>query len=308
MNITWNNCPRDKWELFHHQSGASLQQSWVYGEALRTLGVRIDRAAIWDGDQLLAIAQFMTRRILGYISLSSCTRGPVWQASLPASQRRLAWQQVRRSLPTRALRATVYSPDRPADEAVAEETAGRWRVMTGYSTVMLDLRQELPALRAGLDGKWRNRLVKAENDASLTARVEASLPECRRLLQRETQQRAEKRFLGLPTDFIEAYIAAGTRRESTFAVSYAQTGKQTVAAMLFLVHGSTATYHLGWADETGRKANAHNLLLWRGMEHLRKIGVERLDLGGVNTQALPGISRFKLGTGGQVLTLAGTYF
>jgi carbamoyltransferase len=33
-----------------------------------------------------------------------------------------------------------------------------------------------------------------------------------------------------------------------------------------------------------------------------------LDLGGVNTRDLPGISRFKLGTGGQAITLAGTYF
>ena len=44
-----------------------------------------------------------------------------------------------------------------------------------------------------------------------------------------------------------------------------------------------------------------------GVEKL-KLGIERLDLGGVNTRALPGISRFKLGAGGQPLTLAGTYF
>lgn len=245
---------------------------------------------------------------MGYLSLASCDRGPVWHEDLQPPQRRQAWRLVRRGIPTRALRVTLSSPDEAAGEALAQETAGRWRVMTGYSTVMLDLRQELPQLRAGLDGKWRNRLVKAEGDASLSARVEASLPECRRLLQRETRQRAEKRFLGLPTDFVEAYIAASRSREAAFAVSYAQSRKQTVAAMLFLVHGSTATYHVGWADDAGRKANAHNLLLWRAIEYLRKLGVQRLDLGGVNTHALPGISRFKLGAGGQVLTLAGTYF
>jgi lipid II:glycine glycyltransferase (peptidoglycan interpeptide bridge formation enzyme) len=65
---------------------------------------------------------------------------------------------------------------------------------------------------------------------------------------------------------------------------------------------------VGWADEAGRKSNAHNLLLWRGIDYLKKAGIERLDLGGVNTRDLPGISRFKLGSGGRVLTLAGTYF
>jgi len=41
---------------------------------------------------------------------------------------------------------------------------------------------------------------------------------------------------------------------------------------------------------------------------LPECGIEGLDLGGVNTRDLAGISRFKLGAGGQVLTLPGTYF
>jgi len=203
---------------------------------------------------------------------------------------------------------TLVSPDRPLDDAMALETTGLWRVMTGYSTILLDLRRPLEDLRAGLDGKWRNRLAKAEADAAFSVRVEPSLPECQRLLERESQQRAEKKFLGLPTDFVTRYIDAAPSREAGFAVSYAQDRKETVAAMLFLVHGSSATYHVGWASEAGRKANAHNVLLWRGIEHLRRIGVQTLDLGGVNSRDLPGITRFKLGTGGQVATLAGTYF
>jgi lipid II:glycine glycyltransferase (peptidoglycan interpeptide bridge formation enzyme) len=65
---------------------------------------------------------------------------------------------------------------------------------------------------------------------------------------------------------------------------------------------------MGWADEEGRQLNAHNALLWQAMAYLQELGVEQLDLGGVNTHDLPGISRFKLGTGGQAITLAGTYF
>ena len=88
----------------------------------------------------------------------------------------------------------------------------------------------------------------------------------------------------------------------------ARLGKETVAAMLFLIHGSRATYHMGWSNEEGRKLNTHNLLLWRAVEHFHGLRFAHLDLGGVNTHDLPGISRFKLGTGGQVLTLTGTYF
>jgi lipid II:glycine glycyltransferase (peptidoglycan interpeptide bridge formation enzyme) len=91
-------------------------------------------------------------------------------------------------------------------------------------------------------------------------------------------------------------------------VAYAELGKNSVAGMLFLIHGRVASYHMGWADNEGRQLNAHNALLWQAMAYLQGEGMEVLDLGGVNTHDLPGISRFKLGTGGRAITLAGTYF
>jgi lipid II:glycine glycyltransferase (peptidoglycan interpeptide bridge formation enzyme) len=91
-------------------------------------------------------------------------------------------------------------------------------------------------------------------------------------------------------------------------VAYAELGKNTVGGMLFLIHGRVASYHMGWADDEGRQLNAHNALLWQAMAYLQGQGIEVLDLGGVNTHDLPGISRFKLGTGGRAITLAGTYF
>ena len=318
MNVDWDSLDRANWEGFHRQHGSSLQQAWAYGQALQTLNVRIHRAAIRvprdgpgpggePGGVIMGLAQFMVRRIAGYISLASCTRGPIWHPDLAPEARAQALTMLRKSLPVPRLRVALFSPDAPPSPEVEAETRGLWRVMTGYSTVMLDLTQPLEALRAGLDGKWRNRLAKTEADPSFTARVEPNLPEAKRLLERETEQRTQRRFQGLPTDFVRAYIDAAPSREQGFAVSYAQSRKETQAALLFLIHGDTATYHIGWSNEAGRKANAHNLLMWRGIEYLRHIGVKRLDLGGVNTHALPGITRFKLGTGGQVLTLAGSY-
>ena len=50
-----------------------------------------------------------------------------------------------------------------------------------------------------------------------------------------------------------------------------------------------------------------HLLLWEGCRLLAERGIEQLDLGGVNTVANPGLARFKLGSGGRVVTWAGTY-
>jgi lipid II:glycine glycyltransferase (peptidoglycan interpeptide bridge formation enzyme) len=77
--------------------------------------------------------------------------------------------------------------------------------------------------------------------------------------------------------------------------------------MLFLVHGSTATYHVGWTGDAGRCASAHNLLLWRAMEALQRRGVRRIDLGLLDTVNTPGLARFKLGAGRVPHRLGGTW-
>jgi lipid II:glycine glycyltransferase (peptidoglycan interpeptide bridge formation enzyme) len=77
--------------------------------------------------------------------------------------------------------------------------------------------------------------------------------------------------------------------------------------MMFLLHGASATYHIGWTTEAGRDAYAHNLILWKAIEELKARGIQQLDLGSVNTIRSAGVARFKLRTGGSVLTLAGSY-
>lgn len=308
MKLIWNPEDAAAWQDFHARQHGSLQQAWAYGQALRTLGVEVHRALVVDGERVLALAQFQCRRLAFYIGLASCSRGPVWAPETTPDERAQALALLKKSIPTRAWRATVFSPDQAIDAEQLQALRGLHRVMTGYSTVMLDLRQDEAALRAALDGKWRNRLVRAEGLPGVQVHVRASAREAQWLLERENLQRQSRGFHALPTAFVQAYIDSHAERSQSFWVASAVQGRQTLGAMLFLRHGQVASYHIGWADDEGRRLNIHNRLLWQAMLVLRSQGVERLDLGGVNTRALPGISRFKLGTGGQLLTLAGTYF
>jgi lipid II:glycine glycyltransferase (peptidoglycan interpeptide bridge formation enzyme) len=87
----------------------------------------------------------------------------------------------------------------------------------------------------------------------------------------------------------------------------ADLGKTPVAGMIFLIHGSQATYQVGWGNDQGRDEKAHHVLLWRAIAELQTMGIRRLDLGGVNTQRSAGLARFKMGLGGEVRAFAGTY-
>jgi hypothetical protein len=222
-------------------------------------------------------------------------------------QRRAACRLLKRTVPLSGIRLLFITPD-VADGADAG-TQSMTRVVTGQSTVRISLEPESQALRAALQGKWRNRLAGAERSALTVHRVGHKPAQYRWLLERELAQRAARRYIALPDGFVEAWQQAHPARSGhePILTLRADLGRDPVAGMLFLVHGEAATYQMGWVGEGGRELGAHNLLLWQAMLALRERGVRRLDLGGVDTARGAGLARFKIATGGEVITLAGTY-
>lgn len=303
MQILWNQTSRERWDAEHASLAAALQQHWLYGASMRVASMQVHRAEIVADGRSVALAQFVCRRYGGLFGVALCTRGPLWLHEIPDTDKAILQRELRRSLPLRRPRLTLVSPDiaDPHHPSMASLT----RVLTGYSTVMVDLSQSLPALRAGLHGYWRNRLAMAERSGLAVAEVGTRPQDYRWVLEEEMRQREQKRFYALPTGFIDNYIEAGGSR--SVLILKAEQQSRPVAAMLFLLHGSSATYQLGWTLPQGRKLNAHNLLMWRAFERLKERGIRKLDLGGVNTHDLPGISRFKINTGGDVVTYAGGY-
>jgi lipid II:glycine glycyltransferase (peptidoglycan interpeptide bridge formation enzyme) len=181
------------------------------------------------------------------------------------------------------------------------------RVMTGESTVILNLTHSDAQLRAAMDARWRNRLAAAEGAGLQVQRVGANPAQYAWLMEEELKQRLSRGFSGLPLGWINQYIHARKHVSKTALILRADAAGERAAAMLFLIHGQAATYQVGWSSDVGRDLNAHNLLLWQAMQELRQRGVRRLDLGGVNTERSAGLARFKIGSGGEVLTLSGTY-
>ena len=88
-------------------------------------------------------------------------------------------------------------------------------------------------------------------------------------------------------------------------VAYA--ADEPVAGMLIIQHGAAATYEAGYVSPRGRSLCASHLLLWHAMQALPRMQVRWLDMGGLATDRAPGIARFKLGTGGQICMLPGTF-
>jgi len=305
MKLFWDDLDAAEWDRHHAAASAALQQDWAYGSCMKAIGVASVRARVEAERRTVALAQFIGRRWAGVASLLLCSRGPIWTQPLSPADKAQVYRRLRASLPALRPRFAFFTPDEEAGDGLGLSS---WRrVMTGYSTVTLDLTQSREQLRAGLDGKWRNRLVAAEAAGLTVQRLGANPAQWRWLLEQEEAMREQRGVEGLPSGFIERYIQARKSAAQTVLTLRADHQGERVAAMMFLLHGTAATYQVGWSDDTGRRLNAHNFLLWQAIEALQQRGVRLLDLGGVNTQRSAGIARFKLGTGGRVLTLAGTY-
>ena len=290
------------WDLALMARPAALQQDWSYGEAVTRLGGRVIRAGLVDEGVLVGLAQFTARKIAGLVDMALCTRGPVWLETVSDAKRQQAYRLLKTGLGLSRPRLVMITPDEERDAGTRRLS----RVMTGHSTVILDLTQDVDALRAGLDQKWRNNLKAAEKSGLSVVSNGTKLAQYRWLLASEEGQRAARGYRSTPAALVPEFVEARQDRDSLLILR-ADAGKQKQAAMLFLVHGSSATYQIGWLDHGNASRGAHNLLLWNAIGQLQARGVQQLDLGGVNTNSGAGIARFKIGTGGRVTTLAGTY-
>ncbi len=311
MHAHWDLDDRHRWDALAGQALGGLHQSWAYGQAMQALGVPCLRVAITrEGAPKapwLGVAQFIVQRLPWFVRITFCQGGPLWAPDVDLPTQRAALALMRRTLPLRQPRLALFSPPVNALDASSHAFDDRWRVATGRSTVVLDLTQPEAERRAAQEGRWRNRLNAAERSPIKVRVCGHQRRDIEWLIQAEAAQRQERRYLTLPSGFVDAFLQTHHKPSQALLTLAAELQHQRCAGMMFLVHGRTATYHLGWTDEAGREHSAHNLLLWRACALLAERGVQQVDLGGVNTVANPGLARFKLGSGGRVVTGVGTY-
>ncbi|MDJ0982547.1 MAG: GNAT family N-acetyltransferase [Kiloniellales bacterium] len=309
LEIAWDACPRSDWERLLRRAGKSgLEQSWSYGEAVtRCSRQSVARAVVSRGDRALALVQVFARSLGPLGRLQRILRGPVWlDEGLDTATRCEVLRAIKGGFGLRRRAPLLWLPELPEapDSEALMRGLGSRRMVTGYSSLWLDLAPGEAALRSGLHVKWRNALKAAERQR-LKVRTDHGGRRLEESLTHYDRFRRGKRFAGPSGAFIAALAEAGQRGREVFHLS-AEAGDELRAGIILVRHGAAATYYAGWTSPEGRRDKAHNLLIWRGLLALKQDGTRWLDLGGVSPTA-PGVARFKLGLGGELFTLTGTY-
>lgn len=318
------------WAEAHDRMRQSvLEQSWAYGEAVRAASsgrVRPERWLLAVGQtDIIGLAQAFVRPLPPLGRFVRLVRGPLFTTGLPQEIRRAALAAIRAAYPWRRRCLFWWLPELNggSESEAAMAALGLQQMVTGYSSIRLDLTATLERLRAGLNGKWRNALRTAEKSPMLlevASRAEATwhAEAFAALATEHDEHRIERGFRGPDGRFYAAFAnaipaapqasAGGEDAMLFWAHAGPHLGKvRPIAGILILRHGRSATYAMGWSNAAGRLVNAHYRLLWRAIAELKARGVLQLDLGGVDTEHGAGVARFKLGLNGEVFTLAGSF-
>jgi hypothetical protein len=263
-----------------HALPLPLQQHPSFAAALGLMGRDTTLVDVAGAAPVLTIQRF---------GLRLASRGPVW-----------ADQSSAQSGALRQGRLHLINSDGGDSEVL--KRAGFRRITRPQQVAEWSLEGTAEDRMRRLKGKWRNALRRSW-DSPQTIRVERfSSTRHMWLLNADLHQQKEKRFRSLPHSFLHAFAAANRKKVLVF-LSSLKGGP--IAAIVVLIHGAVATYHLGWTSPAGRWHKAHNALLMRAADHLAQRGIARLDLGAVDWNTTPGLARFKAGTGAQIRSLGG---
>lgn len=319
VRIAWNEGTMGDWAaLVARVPRTTLPQSFAYAQAMaRTHGHVPRLGVIQHGDTPIGLVQMLERRSFKIIVQRDIHRGPLWlDGRVPDPPvREEVFRRLRRACPNHPLSRASLLPELDAGPEAEGMMArcGFRRVGPGYRTIWLDLAKDEEGLRAGMARDWRQRLRRAER-AGLTVDLDWEAKNLPWLMKQEHDQALSKGFRPLTgvlaVRLRNALLKGGRPDDGVLMVAALEGGGKEfrpVACGLFVRHGSTATSQTSWANASGRDSGAMRLVIWRAALALKERGARWLDLGGINPDSAPGVTEFKLGTGGQATETVGLY-
>lgn len=311
LRAVWDAVTRAQWHAWVAQSERSnLLQTWEYGLAKSgTSAWRVRRCVFYSDDQPLAIVQVLERRVAGILTLSRVNRGPIFLRAARPHERDAVWKEL--ACLGRLRNGRVLTIAAEADltgSALAELARVGFRQFSpvAWESVWIDLTLELEALRKQLDGKWRNMLGFAEK-AGVQCECGSDDRAFDWMMDRYAENMRERNFSG-PSVALLRSLRKHLDDEWQPVILRALVDGDPVAGVCLTLHGTAATYLIGWNGDQGRNLKANQYLVWQAIVYLKRRGLHWFDLGGISEGHTPGVTSFKLGLNGARYELAGEYW
>ncbi len=311
--IVWNKLSPDEWEKnFRKIRQSNVLQSYAYAQAHCTLNRQKARwGVILIDKQVAGLVQILEAGFcFNLFHALMLDRGPLWLEGFDgAAHIDLFLKEFGQQFPQRWGRKRRFIPEiekgMMADKLIEKAGFVRVEASKPYETLWWALNQNEEEARAALKSNWRGSLQKAEkSDLQITWDVTGEFYPW--LKTKYVDDQKTRGFNGISPQLMDKIVAFSTPSDPII-IGKASLNGRDVAGVLFITHGQSATYQIGWSSDEGRKFCAHHLLLWQARSVLPLHGIHDLDLGGINDETAHGVKKFKEGTGAKNAKLSGHY-
>jgi len=253
-----------------------------------------------SGDLLLT-ATLVKKKLFGKFHYWYAPRGPILNLSLLPENRSQALDFFYKSLKSLTKTAVFLRIEPLFREQPVGFLIKKTHSQQPAKTLVLDLQNSPEKLLAGMHQKTRYNLHLAEKKGVLIQESgEEGLAEFWRLM---TLTSARDAFNLHPRQHYQNLLANKSGEIKLFFASYE--GKK-IAAALVSFWGNKVVYLHGASDNQARNLMAPYLLQWEIIKQAQNQGYRYYDFYGIDEEKWPGVTRFKLGFGGQVVNYPGT--
>lgn len=279
-------------------------QTWSWGEVLSREKQVVERLAILEKGQIRARAQIVYRPLFLGWRYVFCPQGPVMEKETEAKEvYRILAGYLRQQ---RCIFLRVEPVKRPAKVSLV-----RTKDINPQTTAILDLKKTEAEILAGMKKNTRYSIRFAAKQG-LEIKKENNLEIFWRLLR---QTAARDKFTTHPKEHYASILA-----HPQVWQLIVQQGEKPVATAIFIGAGHTLTYLFAASDYGQHKLLAPYLLQWESIKLAKQLGYKYYDFFGTapgemqngeyiysRRHQYAGITKFKLGFGGEIKSVPGTF-
>ncbi len=280
-------------------------QSFVWGEILAKEGRKVERLAVEKGDRTMAWAQVYYNQLPFGLKYAFCPKGPVFG---DVQDKKGVYNIFSDYLKEQGCIFWRLEPTKELEDARVRKTIN----INPPATLILDLTKSEEEILKGMHPKTRYNIRLAEKK-ELEIRTEKNYEVLMKLMA-ETGKRDNFK-LHEANHYKEILFSEISRQVSIYFEG------QAIATGVFVGAGDVFTYLYGASSSEHRNLMAPYLVQWEGIKIGKKFGYKQYDFFGVAPKLkktsgdnyeydehhqYAGVTRFKLGFGGQAKSEPGT--
>jgi lipid II:glycine glycyltransferase (peptidoglycan interpeptide bridge formation enzyme) len=291
------------------QPHTQFLQSWQWGEFQREVSGFVWRIGVEDNGKLIASAKLVKKQLPMGKSYFYCGRGPIgitnYELRITNYELRITNYLFEEIEKIAKKEGVMFLRFEPINESIIHNSQfiiQKTIDVQPSKTLILDLSQSEDELLKNMHQKTRYNIRLAEKKGVKIVEAGADRFEKFWQLLVSTGDRDDFNLHG------RDYYRAMLKLENNFVkLFFAEYQGQPLAGSLIVFFGDTATYIHGGSSNESREIMAPYGLQWQTIKLAKQAGLKYYDFHGIDETKWPGVTRFKMGFGGEVVTYPGTF-